>query len=102
MKKKWVAGAGLIKLISLALAGLLCAGMGGCSPKPIQEEKTVDTQVLRVGIISDTQLAPKGGSDVYDSYLKGALELLKQKEIHMLIHAGDYTCLLYTSDAADE
>ena len=91
MKKKWVAGAGLIKLISLALAGLLCAGMGGCSPKPIQEEKTVDTQVLRVGIISDTQLAPKGGSDVYDSYLKGALELLKQKEIHMLIHAGDYT-----------
>lgn len=49
MKKKWVAGAGLIKLISLALAGLLCAGMGGCSPKPIQEEKTVDTQVLRVG-----------------------------------------------------
>ena len=28
MKKKWVAGAGLIKLISLALAGLLCAGMG--------------------------------------------------------------------------
>lgn len=32
MKKKWVAGAGLIKLISLALAGLLCAGMGGCSP----------------------------------------------------------------------
>lgn len=39
MKKKWVAGAGLIKLISLALAGLLCAGMGGCSPKPIQEEK---------------------------------------------------------------
>ena len=51
----------------------------------------MDTQVLRVGIISDTQLAPKGGSDVYDSYLKGALELLKQKEIHMLIHAGDYT-----------
>ena len=81
MKKKWVAGAGLIKLISLALAGLLCAGMGGCSPKPIQEEKTVDTQVLRVGIISDTQLAPKGGSDVYDSYLKGALELLKHKDI---------------------
>ena len=28
MKKKWVAGAGLIKLISLALAGLLCAGIG--------------------------------------------------------------------------
>lgn len=80
MKKKWVAGAGLIKLISLHSPAFFVREWGGCSPKPIQEEKTVDTQVLRVGIISDTQLAPKGGSDVYDSYLKGALELLKQKD----------------------
>lgn len=85
MKKRWVAGA------SLLLAGILCAGMGGCSPKPTQEEKTVQTEVLRVGIISDTQLAEKGGSDAYDGYLKSALALLKEKDIHMLIHAGDYT-----------
>lgn len=85
MRKRWIAG------ISLTLAGILCAGMGGCSPEPTLEEKTVDTQVLRVGIISDTHLVEEGGSDVYDNYLKGALELLKQKELHMLIHAGDYT-----------
>ena len=51
----------------------------------------MDTNVLRIGIISDTQLLEKGGSGVYDSYLKGALELLGQKGIHMLIHAGDFT-----------
>lgn len=85
MKKRWMAG------LSLALAGILCVGMGGCSPEPAQEEKTVDTNVLRIGIISDTQLAEKGGSDVYDSYFKGSLELLRQKDVHMLIHAGDFT-----------
>lgn len=85
MKKRWIAG------LCLALAGFICAGVGGCSPEPTEEEQTVDSKVLRVGIVSDSQLDEKGKSDVYDSYLKSSLELLKQKDIDMLIHAGDFT-----------
>lgn len=65
-------------------------------PEEMQTVNIVTHQegVLRVGIISDTQLPPTKGQErssngQYRENLKRALELLKTQNIDVLLHAGD-------------
>ena len=88
MKMKKAAAAALC--LSLT-AGIL--SLAGCSsPKPTELETFhVEGDTIKVGIISDLQLAPKGGSDTYDQSYRKALEFLKAQDVDMMINAGDYT-----------
>lgn len=84
------------KAIAAVLGLSLTVGMlslAGCSsPKPSGIETFhVEGDTLKVGIISDLQLAPKGGSDTYDNSYRRALEFLKVQDVDMMINAGDYT-----------
>lgn len=89
----------------MALA-VVCAAAGGIGyaihktvrvkPEEMQTVNIATHQegILRVGIISDTQLPPNKGLEEenggkYKEYLKRALELLKTQNIDVLLHAGD-------------
>lgn len=52
-----------------------------------------DGQTLKVGVISDTQLAPKESDDKsyqnYESHLYTALSQLKEQQVEMVLFAGD-------------
>lgn len=76
----------------LALAAAVPALLTGCSVQPADsvENYTVDG-TLKIGILSDMQLAPKGGSDVYDNAYRKTLEFFKAQNVNMMINAGDYT-----------
>lgn len=93
------------KIFAAAMSVALAAGIlsfAGCSsPKPSEiENYTVEGDTLRVGIISDLQLEPEGGSDTYDNSYRKALEFLKAQDVDMMINAGDYTDT-NTQEAAD-
>lgn len=94
-----------MKIIIAAIAIVaLCGTIAGVygyktfsPPKfPETEEITLlDKEKLRVGILSDTQLpgsaeeeAENGG--VYRANLKDTLELFKEQDVDMIIHAGDF------------
>lgn len=101
-KKRWN-----WKLASVCLALVAVVAAGGTigyqvhkkSPVKPEEMQTVNLEthtegVLRVGVISDTQLPPskkleEANGGVYKEHLKRALELLKTQNIDMLLHAGD-------------
>lgn len=87
--------------MSVAVAAGIVALSGCSSPKPSAiETYTVEGDTLRVGIISDLQLEPEGGSDTYDNAYRRALELLKAENVDMMINVGDYTDT-NTQEAAD-
>lgn len=85
------------KVIAIIVAVVLVLGVGlgayfGIPPKESKtEELNTKSGNLRVGIMSDNQLAPKGGSDTYDAYFKKGLEFFKNQNVDMLINVGDYT-----------
>lgn len=84
------------KIFAAAMSAALAAGVltfSGCSsPKPSElETYTVEGDTIKIGIISDLQLMPKGGSDTYDNSYRKALEFLKAQDVDMMINAGDYT-----------
>ena len=95
-----------IKRIAAAVLGLAAAAgvlsFAGCaSPEPSEiETYTVEGDTIKVGIISDLQLAPQGGSDTYDNSYRQALELLEEQDVDMMINVGDYTDT-NTQEAAD-
>lgn len=47
--------------------------------------------LLRVGIMSDNQLQQEGSSEAYAEYLRKGLEFFKEKDIDILVNAGDFT-----------
>lgn len=84
------------KIVSAVLAAAVVSSvafLGGCQSSRSAEIQTynVDKSTLKIGILSDLQLAPEGGSDVYDNSFKSALELFKSQDIDMIINIGDYT-----------
>ncbi len=91
----------LAAALSVALAAGIAAFSGCSSPEPSEiETYSVEGDTLRVGIISDLQLEPEGGSDTYDNSYRKALEFLKSQDVDMMINAGDYTDT-NTQEAAD-
>ncbi|MEG1835994.1 MAG: metallophosphoesterase [Oscillospiraceae bacterium] len=54
-------------------------------------KKTIDTNKLKVGVISDTQLPPKplGAADTYPNSLRKALKVLKNQKVDIILFAGD-------------
>ena len=53
------------------------------------ETYDIDGEVLRVGIISDSQLSPKGEEDIKYNNLKQSLTVLKNNDVDMILFAGD-------------
>ncbi|MCC8016575.1 MAG: metallophosphoesterase [Clostridiales bacterium] len=51
----------------------------------------LDTDTLKIGILSDLQLEPKGESDKYDESFRKTLEFFKANDVQMIINIGDYT-----------
>lgn len=49
----------------------------------------IDGEVLRVGIISDSQLSPKGEEEIKYNNLKQSLTVLKNNNVDMILFAGD-------------
>lgn len=90
------------KILVCALLPLMIASctltFSGCQSKMQPQYYNLDTETLRVGIISDTQL-----TENYDSYaqnLEKALTYLKNRGTDVLIFGGDYSDL-GTQKAAD-
>ncbi len=87
-----------LAIVASAAGGIAYAVHKNVRVKP-EEMQTVNIAthregVLRVGIISDTQLPPsksleKDSDGKYKEHLKRALELLKTQNIDVLLHAGD-------------
>lgn len=81
-------GSALLLAFAVAVPALLT----GCSVQPADEVETHTVEgTLKIGIVSDMQLAPKGGSDVYDNAYRKTLEFFKSQNVNMMINAGDYT-----------
>ncbi len=53
------------------------------------ETYDIDGEVLRVGIISDSQLSPKGEEEIKYNNLKQSLTVLKNNDVDMILFAGD-------------
>lgn len=53
------------------------------------ETYDIDGEVLRVGIISDSQLSPKGEEEIKYNNLKQSLTVLKNNNVDMILFAGD-------------
>lgn len=90
------------KILVCALLPLMIVSctltFSGCQSKMQPQYYNLDTETLRVGIISDTQL-----TENYDSYaqnLEKALTYLKNRGTDVLIFGGDYSDL-GTQKAAD-
>ena len=84
------------KIVSVVLAAAVVSSLvllSGCQSSKSAEIQTytVDKSTLKIGILSDLQLAPEGGSDVYDQSFQSALEFFKSQNVDMLINVGDYT-----------
>ena len=84
------------KIVSVVLAAAVVSSLvllSGCQSSKSAEIQTytVDKSTLKIGILSDLQLAPEGGSDVYDQSFQSALEVFKSQNVDMLINVGDYT-----------
>lgn len=98
-----------VSLISLVLVVVIAVMVGKDiylnapvkNPKEVVEV-TLPVDKLRVGIISDTQLPggkSKDASVPYEEdHLRKALQLLKEQNVNMIIHAGDF-CDVATSYA---
>lgn len=70
------------KIVSVVLAAAVVSSLvllSGCQSSKSAEIQTytVDKSTLKIGILSDLQLAPEGGSDVYDQSFQSALEFFK-------------------------
>lgn len=67
-------GSALLLAFAVAVPALLT----GCSVQPADEVETHTVEgTLKIGIVSDMQLQPKGGSDVYDNAYRKTLEFFK-------------------------
>lgn len=78
--------------VSIAFLSVFLAGCHSERSAEIQDY-SLDNDVVKVGIVSDLQLAPEGGSAVYDESFEKALEFFKSSGVDMLINAGDFTDL---------
>lgn len=62
-----------------------------CSTNPETEIKnfTIESDILKVGIISDSQLVDSGADNQFRDNLKRALNALKHRGVNMVLFAGD-------------
>ena len=84
------------KIISVLLILTVLLSMvisfSSCGEKETEIQRyDVDTEVLRVGIMSDNQLQQEGSSEKYSDFLRKGLELFKEKDVDILVNAGDFT-----------
>lgn len=90
-----------VKIIVIIVSVLLAIGLlvgGFCLwlykaeiPRGEMTETTVgDGKTLKVGVISDTQLKPGSGENTYSEHLRAALKQLKEQNVEVIIHAGDF------------
>lgn len=91
LKKILLGITGSLVVIGLVTAGSLYAFYNvAVKPAPTETITIGDGKTMRVGIISDTQLAPtKGKYPVFTQHLLAALKILKEQKVDMIIHAGD-------------
>lgn len=86
---------------ALCLLMTLCfvTALGGCAggtekmSRTETQQFTINSDSVKVGVISDTQLPPTEkeleASDVYVKNLERALEVLKENDVDMIVFAGD-------------
>lgn len=84
------------KIISVLLILTVLLSMvisfSSCGEKETEIQRyNVDTEVLKVGIMSDNQLQQEGSSEKYSDFLRKGLELFKEKDVDMLVNVGDFT-----------
>ncbi len=87
--------------ISTVLSGIMISSafaFSSCSKKTETKYYDLDSDIIKVGIISDTQLT--ADYDKYAQNLEKALNYLKNRETDVLIFGGDYSDL-GTQKAAD-
>lgn len=80
-------------IVTILIVFCLCF-FTACSTNPETEIKyfTIDSDTLKVGIISDSQLVDNGKPDnEYRDNLKRALNALKLRGVNMVLFAGDIT-----------
>ena len=79
-------------LLILTLLLSMVFSFSSCGEKETEIQRyDVDTEVLKVGIMSDNQLQQEGSSEKYSDYLRKGLELFKEKDVDILVNAGDFT-----------
>lgn len=84
------------KVISAMLIFAMLLGMAisfsFCGEEETEIQRyNVESEVLRIGIMSDNQLEPEGSAENYAEFLRKGLELFKEKDVDMLINVGDIT-----------
>lgn len=95
-KKKYALAIIIVLVIGITLV------LSGCSPKAdtlkqVQaKDRDGDSNNLRVGIMSDTQLSSKEteGVNFYQENLRKGLKLFKEQNVEMIIFAGDFCDLM--------
>lgn len=91
MKKGLIITVSIILVIAIALGIVYFVVFGHSKKYGETENITVgDGKAVKVGIISDSQL-PDGDSSRWTENLKITLETLKEAQVDVIIHAGDFT-----------
>ncbi|MDE5618679.1 MAG: metallophosphoesterase, partial [Clostridia bacterium] len=85
--------AALVAVIGVITAIATCLTACKVNPDTKLQEFTLQKDVVRVGIISDSQLAKTDGDNEYQNSLIRALSVLKARGADMILFAGDITDL---------